>query len=210
MARLCGLLAIAWMLAWPAAGQGMVVLGTSLSHRAAWPDQLAAALPGCGLDPVVRITRPGAGSGWGVAQLDAVAAAAPGLVLIEFAINDADIADGLWLSESRENHREIALGLRERLPEAQLVFLSTNPARGLKGVLRPRLGRFYTMAGEVAAETGAGFVDLYPLWRAAPDWRGALPDGLHPSDAGFAAIVLDPLIDAVAGILACDVSRAKP
>lgn len=198
------------MLAWPAAGQGMVVLGTSLSHRAAWPDQLAEALPGCGLDPVTRITRPGAGSDWGRDQLDAVAAAGPALVLIEFAINDADITDGLWLSESRQNHRDIALGLREWLPEARLVFLSMNAAHGLKGLLRPRLGRFYAMTAAVAAETGVDFVDLHQVWRAAPARRAAIPDGLHPTDEGFAAIALGPLTTALAGIMACEVSRAKP
>jgi len=179
---------------------GIVVLGTSLSHGD-WPQEMGSALRTCGLGvgDVTQITKPGANSEWGVSQLEAVIAAAPALVLIEFAINDADLRDGLSKSESRAQHELIAGRLTEALPEASLVFMTMSPARGLRGALRPFLAGYYAITREVAAESGAGLIDLYPRWRAFLAQNGAgeaLPDGLHPTVT--AKVALPVIVEQIA------------
>ena len=180
---------------------GIVILGTSLSHEASWPDRLTHALTNCGLHPapMTRITRPGAHSGWGLAQLDRVVAVRPAVVLIEFTINDADLRDGLWLEQSRSNHREIIVGLQEALPDTRLVLMSMSPARGLRGFLRPALEDYEAMLVELAAAYDLGFVDLAPRWRAfLANHPGSLPDGLHPVDQAATAVILPVLVPALA------------
>lgn len=185
---------------------GIVVLGTSLSHGD-WPQEMGAALRACGLGTrdVVQITKPGANSEWGVSQLEAVIAAAPALVLIEFAINDADLRDGLSKSTSRKTHQKIAETLTEALPEASLVFMTMSPAKGLRGAVRPFLAGYYAISREVAAENAAGVIDLYPRWQAYIAQNGAgevLPDGLHPKVT--AEVALPVIVEQIAQTYGAD------
>ena len=57
----------------------------------------------------------GATSAWGLDQVDVVIAKAPDLIVLEFAINDADLGRGLSLAESRDNHRSLILQLHQGL-----------------------------------------------------------------------------------------------
>ena len=84
----------------------IVAFGTSLTAREGWPEALAARLEACLGHPVelIRVARNGAGSDWALGQTGAVIAARPDLVLIEFAVNDADLLDGARLAVSRAKH----------------------------------------------------------------------------------------------------------
>lgn len=188
----------------PAERDGLVlaVLGTSLTARSTWPEALAEALGRCSGRQVrlVRIARPGANSSWGRQQAAALAAARPDLVLVEFTINDADIRDGVWLEQSRENHRAMVAELRQAVPEASLALVTLNPPRGWRRLTRPFLGRYLDLYAELAAQEGIGLIDLDPVWRAALDGGAAaalVPDGLHPAPAAVARITGPALLKAI-------------
>jgi acyl-CoA thioesterase I len=176
----------------------LTVLGTSLTANYDWPDRVADGLAQC-LGPrpqITRIAMPGANSDWGLRQIPAVIAAKPDIVLIEFAINDADLRDGVWLNTSAANHRQMILALQAALPDTRVVLLTMSPAQGLRGLIRFRLGRYYLQYQDVARQTGAGLIDLYPRWLALPEAeKGLARDGLHPDPAITAALIV-PVITA--------------
>ena len=177
----------------------VVAFGTSLTAKNDWPDALVPRLETCRGAPVeiLRIARPGAGSDWGETVLDEVIAAAPDLVLMEFAINDADIRDGQSLAAARATHDRMLDALKAGLPEARVLLLTMNHASGLRGLARPWLASHYAQYRDLADAHGTGLLDLYPRWRdAAPETR-TLADGLHPSDAQVQAVLLDPLEAAI-------------
>ncbi len=193
-----------------AAGLRLTVFGTSLSAATPsgtlWPDRLAAALEACHGRSVTltRVARPGAGSAWALTQIGAVAAGRPDLVLIEFAINDADRRDGVSVATSRAQHVQLLASLSDALPDAQTVLMAMNPVTGpVQRIVRGRLGRYHAFHPDVAQAHGAGFVDLSRRWRqamAAPDWpTDALPDGLHPRGEIAAAVIVPALIDYLGG-----------
>ena len=170
----------------------LVIMGTSLTALYEWPAAVAAGLEACLGHPVemTLVARPGAQSPWGLAQMPRVAQAAPDIVVLEMAINDADLRDGIWLRDSAASHRAM-LGAMQALPAPpQIVMMTMSPAEGPRGWVRFRLGAFYAMAVELAAEAGLGVVDLYPRWLALPRaQRGLEEDGLHPDPK-----VAEPLI----------------
>lgn len=174
----------------------LVVLGTSLSHTSGWPEAIAASLGQCTGRPVelVRVTKPGANSAWGSTRIAEVVTVRPDIVLIEFAINDADMRDGLWLDTARAAHRALISGLQDARPEARVVLMTMNPATGLRGLIRPRLGAHYRNYRYLAAETGAGLVDLYPRWWGLPRSEWGLEDGLHPERAAAEAVIAPVLL----------------
>ena len=139
------------------------------------------------------MAKAGANSDWGLAQVPGIVALSPDLVLIEFAINDADMLDGVALERSRGNLRAIIAGVRDSRPEALIVIASTNPVSGLRGAKRPFLAEYYTAARAVAGETGAAFFDGTARWRADPQ-PGDLSDGLHPADAATARVIVPALV----------------
>ena len=141
------------------------------------------------------VARPGATSRWGLAQVGRVAALEPDLVIVEFAINDADLADGLRLGRSVAVHHTLLGELAALAPEARVLLMTTNHARGPRGWARPRLGAHYAAYAALARRHGAGLLDLYPRWLArARGGEDGLADGLHPSDAAARAVVLPPLL----------------
>lgn len=177
-----------------AAPTGVIaVLGTSLSARRAWPHALAQALQDCAAVKAraVVAARPGANSAWGLAQIETALfppGATPDALIVEFAINDASLLRGLSLARSEATHRAILA----RAQAAQVpVFLATmNPAWGWNAWERPGLRAYHDVYRRLAGEGLAGLIDVAPAWRAlSPQARATLaPDGLHPTDAGFATI----------------------
>ena len=161
----------------------VVVLGTSLSARNDWPAALEVALAGCLGRPVAVevIARPGATSAWGLGQVGRVAAADPDLVIVEFAVNDADILDGLWLDRSRAAHDTLVSELRALAPEARVLLMTTNHARGPRGWARPRLAAHYaSYVGARAAARGGTRRPLPALAGTAA--RGRRPPRRPPSE----------------------------
>lgn len=175
----------------------IVTFGSSLTAGNAWPDRLGTALSLCLDQPVLveRVAAPGANLRWGQAALDQVIARAPDVVLIEFAINDADLRDGVSLTQAKTRLEAILTRLRTELPQTQPVLLTMSPATGLRGWLRPRLAAHYAQVTEIAAAQDLGAIDLYPRWLAAGLTRAEMPDGLHPTDAATARVV-DPALRA--------------
>ncbi len=182
--------------AWPdgVTPQRIVAFGTSLSAGNAWPDRLARDLAACFGHKVAvqRVAQPGATTDWALDQVAQVVAHRPDLVLIEFAVNDADLRDGLSLDRARTRLNAMLDSLRRDLPEARIALMTMSPAYGVRGWLRPWLAQHYAQLGQIADARDLALIDLYPRWRAA-GLQDAFPDGLHPTDRATRQIV-DPVL----------------
>lgn len=176
----------------------ITLLGTSLSHEQVWPERLRRRLEDHLNHPVVLgfVTRPGAGSRWGQGQVQQVVAQNPDWVLVEFAINDADIRDGQNLDAAQRSHVALLQDLQKARPEAAIVLMTMSPAQGLRGLLRPCLGAHYRQYRTLAERFELGLVDLYPRWLALPAAaRGLQADGLHPEPQVAATLIVPILLD---------------
>lgn len=184
----------------------IVAFGTSLTAGNAWPDVLAETLRSCLDRPVDmrRVARAGAGSAWGLAQVGRVAALRPDLVLIEFAINDANLRDGVWPWQGRATHDRMLAALKQDLPEAQLLLMTMNPVRGVHRVLRAGLGIHYRSYDGLARTHDTGLAVLSRQWADAALPSGSIPDGLHPGDAATRAVVVPHLARMIAGAMGRD------
>ena len=178
----------------------IAVFGTSLSARANWPDELATALHDCGLvdTEVRRFAQAGANSSWGVAHLEWLGYYSPDLVIVEFAMNDADVVDGLWPGNSRSNLDEIVTRLRRKAPDVAIMLLSTNPVTGWARLKRPFLGRYYTDYLAISAQQDIGLLDGYGRWMQLPGRAADIPDGVHPVPDVEARLLTRPIAEAIA------------
>jgi acyl-CoA thioesterase-1 len=181
----------------------IVALGTSLTEGSDWPQRLGAGLAACWDRPVrvESVAASGMTSTWGLQQIERVAAFRPNIVLIEFAMNDANWRRFVSPDRSRANIVAIGRGLRERLPAARLFLMTTNIVHGLRGMMRPNVGAYYEQYRAIAASEGFGLIDLAPVWAALPreTLRRAVPDGVHPTPDAFGEIALPALLAAVSG-----------
>ena len=185
----------------------MAAVGTSLTQRGSWAETLARSMASCveAAVTVERFAAAGRGSDWGVAQLDRIISARPTIVLVEFAINDADVLDGVSLSTSRKNHEEIVDRLRAADPAIAVFLVTTNPVHGPRGWVRPYLTEYYRLYRDIAQTKAVGLIDLYPVWRtalAADDRDRLIPDGLHPTEAAFTRVALPVIRDRLSRLLA--------
>ena len=178
----------------------VVVFGTSLSERAKWPDDLQQALQSCGLGDalVLRHAKAGANSSWGGSQAEWFGQNPPDLVIVEFAMNDADLFDGLSLDDSQSNHLEIVRNLRQIVPDAAILLLSTNPVTGWARLKRPLLARYYNSYVTVAAQADIGFLDGYGRWMQLPGRAEAIYDGVHPRPEIEAQLLAEPIAHIIA------------
>lgn len=175
----------------------ILTYGTSLTALYAWPDDLGADLEAClGVAvEVTRLARPGAGSDWATAVLDQAVTVDADLVVLEFAINDADLTDGASFARSRENHAAL---LEALTPDAPVILMTMNPVTGTKRLTRPGLARYYGLYAELAVAPRVGLLDLTPRWRMAFDEGTTLPDGLHPDDGDASRLIVPPLAAMIA------------
>src|SRR3546814_6044973 len=121
---------LAWLLSMiasvPAAAEArafkVVTFGTSITARGGWQEPLAAALSDGLARPVeiVKIGGPGQASDWGLANAERVGALKPNLVIVEFAINDADLRHWMGLDASRANTTALIRRLRRESPGARI------------------------------------------------------------------------------------------
>ncbi|MEX0351334.1 MAG: SGNH/GDSL hydrolase family protein [Paracoccaceae bacterium] len=180
----------------------IVAFGTSLTARSPWPDELADRLGTCLGRPVEiqRVAQPGATARWAASakQIAAVVDASPDLVLVEFAVNDADLREGVSRAEADRLMRAALQALAEALTDATLVEMTMSPARGWRGVSRPGLAAYYSDAVARAEERGGGLVDFYRRWTALPRSERGLADGIHPDPDVAAAVIVAPLAAYVA------------
>lgn len=179
----------------------IVAFGTSLTRRALWPERLAAALEECGFPGVAVTVRaePGAGSADGLAMIGREDVGTYDLALIEFAVNDADLVDGVSRATSLANHRMMIAALRERYPGIAVLLVMTNPVTGLHRLKRPWLAAYGDLYPRLAREEGASLFDGTARWTGGVP-PGALPDGLHPDPGVEAALYTPPLAGIVARI----------
>jgi hypothetical protein len=191
-----------------------VALGTSLTLRSIWLDELISALKPCFPEGVrlERVAAVGKGSDWGVASLHKVIAAKPDVVIIEFAINDADFLDGVSISRSRINHLAMIDTLYGASPDVRIALVTTNPAFGPRGWIRPWLDDYYEVYREIAAEKDVRLIDIYFQWCSilrAEDRRRLIPDGLHPTDSAMREIGLPIMRMTILEMLAPEGKRCK-
>ena len=175
----------------------IVAFGTSLTAGPDWPARLQTALAAClPVAPVVQLLAlPGAGSAWALTQTADPALVGADIVLVEFAINDADLRDGVSLAQAADQHRRLVAGLRRDNPDVAVVLMTMNPAHGLRGWMRLWLGAHYRQYRSLAAELDTGLVDLWPRWLALPRAARRLgADGLHPDAESVAQVILPVLL----------------
>ena len=182
----------------------LAVLGTSLTAGEPWPGDVADRLSTCIGHPVALlvVAKNGAGSEWGLTQVAQVAAEKPDLLLVEFAINDADVTGGMTLARSAEAHVALIRALRAASPATTITLMTMSPAQGLRGLSRPRLRAHYQQYQTLAKDMGLGLIDLYPRWLALPpSARGLSRDGLHPEPDTAAHLIAPVIVEAVAQAL---------
>lgn len=185
----------------------ILVMGTSLSATASWPDAMAQAVAGCTgrTVHVTRLAAPGADVRWALGQLDRAAAAAPDIVLIEFSMNDADILDGIGTAEAALLTADLAGRLAAALPRTRLVLMTMNPVSGLARTLqRPWLAAHYRDYRRLAERNDLGLLDLAPRWASLAGLSTALPDGLHPADSAATSVILPALVPYLGRIAGAD------
>lgn len=188
----------------------LVAMGTSLTARYDWPRVLADRLEACLGQPVALtvIARSGETAVWGARQLDALVAARPDVVLMEFTANDADLRRRIAPARSDALHGEILAALHAARPEARVLLMGMNPSFGLRGVLRLRTPRY--LADYVARAQGdprIGYVDLAPDWMDLVGAQGrniVLPDGLHPVPDAARALIPARLAPVIAALVRQD------
>lgn len=178
-----------------------VAFGTSLTARARWPRTLEPGLALCGFGRVsvtVR-ARPGASSDEGLALVGSEGPGPYQLAFVEFAMNDADLWDGVSRARSLVNTRAIIGAIRARHPGIAVVLVTTNPVRGLQRLKRPRLMAYDDLYLRLAEEEGVSLFDGTARWKGI-DRTKALPDGLHPDPEVEAALYTEELSRLVAAI----------
>ncbi len=178
-----------------------VAFGTSLTERARWPATLGSGLARCGfrqVDVTVR-ARAGAGSAEGLALVGSEGPGPYHLALVEFAVNDADLLDGVSRQRSLDTTRAIVRAIRAHHPGIAVVLVTTNPVAGLQRLKRPRLMEYDDLYLRLAEEEGVSLFDGAARW-AGVDRAVALPDGLHPEPTIEAALYTGALSRLVAAI----------
>lgn len=179
----------------------VVAFGTSLTHRPGWVDAISENLSGCSYPTIDlrRLSQPGANSRWAMTQIETLAAMRPDIVLMEFAINDADLYDGVSLAESRELTTRLLSALHTDIPEARIVLMTMNPVRGVIGqARRPRLADYYQSYRDIAAEHGTGLIDFAARWKTTGVSTTEIPDGLHPTAEASTKLMVEILTDYLA------------
>jgi acyl-CoA thioesterase-1 len=172
----------------------LIALGTSLTANYQWPHELAEQLSRClGRRINIEILAvAGANSSQAMKQFSSRRNQWPDIILIEFAINDADFLDGVELEKSKSNHKALLDRIRVDAPGAKVVLMTMNPVFGLRGRTRPQLIEYYGIYRYLAG-SGIVFADLFPVWHQAlaiTGYKVQLPDGLHPTQTAASHIIL--------------------
>jgi acyl-CoA thioesterase-1 len=180
----------------------IVTLGTSLSARGGWQEPLRRSLGACldGDVTIVNLAKSGMTSEWGLTQIDKVVAERPDIVLIEFAVNDADVTEFMSLSRSGANMTEIVSRLRESKTRPAVYVMAMSPVSGLRGMIRPFLWQYEELHAAVARKLGAGFIDHRPAWARLSDdeMAKAIADGVHPDPTTASRVIVPGLVHALA------------
>ena len=123
-------------------------------------------------------------------------------MLVEFAINDAQVRRNISLVDSHRNLAEVLDVLRTSSPGCEVYLLVTNPVFGRHALRRPRLKDYYDVVRRLAREQGVGLIDTAPAWQVAlarKSWREWMPDGIHPGEEAARQITL-PQVERALGL----------
>jgi alpha-L-rhamnosidase len=167
--------------------------------------------PGC--YRIVNASRWGATSLWAEVHLGRrVLQRNPVCVILEFAINDADVRRSISLAAARAHLQAITTALQQRLPDCRVVILLTNPCYGRYAEARPDLADYYAVYREYAVANGIAVIDLYTAWKnwiaANPDSLTLyLPDGLHPAAVASGELIFPQVKKRLHSYLAATAQR---
>ena len=190
-------------LAWGKDAIVLTTVGTSLTADRLWQDRLARKVAACsGRQVVVKtVAQGGVSSRWGLQRLDDIAATAPDVVLVEFAVNDANPVNSLSLKQSLDNTAAIVADIKRQAAGASVFLVTTNPIYRAAVATRPELDAYYRQYAVVARRHGVGLIDLYPVWKKGlVDRRDLIPDGVHPIAEAY-EIVLPKMASAICSSL---------
>jgi lysophospholipase L1-like esterase len=179
--------------------QTIVAYGTSLSFTTTsfWferlRDDLDRVFPGQAtlLDRALG----GVASDWGVERLDIrVLDAAPDVVFIEFAINDAFLDYNITVAQAETNLLNILDRIQSALPNCEIILMTMNPPFFLPLENRPNYKAYYQMYRDVARRRDLPLIDHEPNWDEILETDAALfysylPDAIHPNEAGTLAVI---------------------
>lgn len=184
----------------------ILALGASLTANYEWPQLLAQRLTKCFNQEVTVevVAEAGANSNRALRQFASRRTRAPDVILAEFAINDADLLDGVRLRESAANHAALLARVRAHVPQAKVFLVTTNPAFGLAGWLRISLEKYYDLYRDFADSGVCGIADFYPDWLKSSrevDHDSVFPDGLHPVERAANELMLPRFQDLIAEAL---------
>jgi lysophospholipase L1-like esterase len=177
--------------------QTLVAYGTSLTAGGVWVGQLQTALETRypGLATVINSGQAGMWSTWGVDNLEArVIGHRPDTVLIEFAINDAHLANHVSLQEARANIENMVSRIHKANRHAKIFLMVMNPPIEKDLENRPQFLDYYQMYRLVAKKFKVGLIDQYPVWKRILGedrnlYMKYVPDGLHPGAEGCRRVI---------------------
>lgn len=188
--------------------QTVVYYGTSLTAGGAWTrlltERLNERFPG--LVTAHNSGGPGAHSGWGVDNINQkVIGLNPHVVFIEFSINDAVARFKMPPERAKENLNKMVDRIKNALPDCEVILQIMNPVidhpEGDPG-WRPTLEQCQQNYRDVAAARGLLLIDHMPAWTKLlqtdeKTFRAYVPDGVHPAEAGWRAVVMPELISRI-------------
>ncbi|WP_422136916.1 SGNH/GDSL hydrolase family protein [Endozoicomonas sp. ALD040] len=176
----------------------IIAIGTSLTKRGIWLEELSNELSKCLSAPVKHLNfgYPGRNIEYGLSQLDLILKNRADFFLIEFSVNDADLIKGVTFTKSKEQTTTLINNIRTTYPEAKIIMMKMNPALGLKKVMRPRLKSFYDIYDQFATLHNVFVIDFYEKWESilSDELKENIPDGIHPAPTYAARVMVPPLL----------------
>jgi lysophospholipase L1-like esterase len=175
--------------------QTVVVYGTSLTINGAWTkglsDYFEKEFPG--QVTLFNGAKAGMTSDWGIQNLqERVLSKNPGLVFIEFSMNDAATKNNISLEKSKASLDNMVNTLRKQNTEMDIVLqtmdIAWDPPKTPEkkyGSERPHLNEYYEVYRRYAREHNLPLVDNYPNWlrlqKDKPEeYQKMVSDGIHP------------------------------
>ena len=197
--------------------QTVVVFGTSLTERGAWPAQMETWLNSQGYQGKATVINKGkSGSdtkSHGVPDVarDVVEQKAD-TVFVEFGMNDCiqrvpDRPPQVPLNEFKANLTTIVERIRAGLPAAEIILLTMNPARDSarypnSGKFRAALPDYYQAVRDLGRVKSLLVVDTFPAWNKLEPatLMKFIPDGVHPVPAGNETVTTPAIQTALRGV----------
>lgn len=179
----------------------VVVYGTSLSHGGEWAKEMKrwfdAKYPG--QVTFVNNSGPGQHSGWGLQHVEEkVVKLQPGLVLVEFAFNDARDKYDVSVKQAAENLDKIVATISKGSPRTEIVLQVMNvgwdvPGGNQSHSWRPKLQDYNDNYRKLAKKRGFDLIDHYAAWALLKEkdtatYERYIPDGTHPEAEGSLAV----------------------